>query len=370
MGKRRAWIYAVKRALSCDSKQNREKMNNGQKKWRKWFGKQRKKKLIKSPNAEKNGKLIQAENEQKRRVHSVALVTAMAAEAAVAAAHVAAEVVRLRTAVATSASGKSKEEIAAIKIQTAFRGYLARRRLRALRGVVRLKSLVTGKSIKQQASATLQWMQTVSRLQSEVRARRMTKLSSIENSAIHRKIQHNSEKETEKSKISIEENWDDNSQTRDQIESTRRNREEAAMRRERALAYAYSHQQTWRNSSNSTNRTFMDPNSPRWGWSWLEHWMSARPWENERKSMVKSPLTPKSRSRPSSPRRAMVKDEDSRSINSTLSERSSLPGVPSYMGSTESTRAKSRLPSPLGTPESGSTRKRLSFSGSHNIDVK
>lgn len=46
----------------------------------------------------------------------------MAAEAAVAAAQAAAEVVRLRAAV--HYSGKSKEEVAATKIQTAFRGYL------------------------------------------------------------------------------------------------------------------------------------------------------------------------------------------------------------------------------------------------------
>lgn len=55
--------------------------------------------------------------------YSVASAAAAAAEAAVAAAQAAAEVVRL-TASSTKFLGKSKEEIAAIKIQTAFRGYL------------------------------------------------------------------------------------------------------------------------------------------------------------------------------------------------------------------------------------------------------
>lgn len=64
---------------------------------------------------------MEAENEQTRHAYSVALATAAAAEAAVAAAHAAAEVVRLT---ATRSSGKTKEEIAAIKIQTVFRGYL------------------------------------------------------------------------------------------------------------------------------------------------------------------------------------------------------------------------------------------------------
>ena len=67
-------------------------------------------------------KLADAENEQSKHAYSVAIATAVAAEAAVAAAQAAAEVVRLTTI--PRYSGKSKEEIAAIKIQTAFRGYL------------------------------------------------------------------------------------------------------------------------------------------------------------------------------------------------------------------------------------------------------
>lgn len=67
-------------------------------------------------------KLKPVEDEQSKHAYSVALATTVAAEAAVAAAQAAAEVVRLTTA--SRYLGKSKEEIAAIKIQTAFRGYL------------------------------------------------------------------------------------------------------------------------------------------------------------------------------------------------------------------------------------------------------
>lgn len=69
-------------------------------------------------------KLTEAENEQNKHVYSVAIATAVAAEAAVAAAQAAAEVVRLTAG--TQYSGKSREEVAAIKIQTAFRGYLVK----------------------------------------------------------------------------------------------------------------------------------------------------------------------------------------------------------------------------------------------------
>lgn len=67
-------------------------------------------------------KLLEAESKQNRHAYSVAIVTAMAAEAAVAAANAAAEVVRLRAAAYTP--GKTTDEIAAIKIQAAFRGYM------------------------------------------------------------------------------------------------------------------------------------------------------------------------------------------------------------------------------------------------------
>lgn len=67
-------------------------------------------------------KSTEAEDEQNKHAYSVAIASAVAAEAAVAAAQAAVEVVRLTTV--PHYSGKSEEEIAAIKIQTAFRGYL------------------------------------------------------------------------------------------------------------------------------------------------------------------------------------------------------------------------------------------------------
>ncbi|CAL5343407.1 unnamed protein product [Camellia sinensis] len=161
MGKNGSWISAVKEALSPDSKAKKDKKTHKSK--NKWFGK-RKSPYPGSPPKEtvlaitpiEDVKLTEAENEQNKHAYSVAIATAVAAEAAVAAAQAAAEIVRL-TAKARY-SGKSKEEVAAIKIQTAFRGYLARRALRALRGLVRLKSLIQGHSVKRQAMTTLRCM--------------------------------------------------------------------------------------------------------------------------------------------------------------------------------------------------------------------
>ncbi|THG12857.1 hypothetical protein TEA_028465 [Camellia sinensis var. sinensis] len=127
MGKNGSWISAVKKALSPDSKAKKDKKTHKSK--NKWIGK-RKSPYPGSPPKEtvlaitpiEDVKLTEAENEQNKHAYSVAIATAVAAEAAVAAAQAAAEIVRL-TAKARY-SGKSKEEVAAIKIQTAFRGYL------------------------------------------------------------------------------------------------------------------------------------------------------------------------------------------------------------------------------------------------------
>ncbi|KAJ7975105.1 Protein IQ-DOMAIN 1 [Quillaja saponaria] len=287
MGKKGSWLSVVKRVLSLDSKEKKDQKTLKSKK--KWFGKQKSSDPVLSLEDEplaipppgppiEDVKLTEAENEQSKHAYSVAFATAVAAEAAVAAAQAAAEVVRLTTV--PRYPGKSKEEIAAIKVQTAFRGYLARRALRALRGLVRLKTLIQGQSVKRQAATTLRCMQTLARVQSQIRARRIR--MSEENQALKRQLQQKHEKELEKLRASIGEEWDDSPQSKDQIEAKLLNRQEAAIRRERALAYAFSHQQTWKNSSKPANPTFMDPNNPHWGWSWLERWMAARPWESQR----------------------------------------------------------------------------------------
>ncbi|XP_008792097.2 protein IQ-DOMAIN 1-like [Phoenix dactylifera] len=285
MGRKSKWFGAVKRVFSPESKEKKRE-------------KSKKKSLLETsknsdpcpPEPLENAapvsvpphpplpqheevKAVEAENEQNNRACSVVQVTAAAAEAAAAAGRAAAEVVRLTTA--ARFPGKSREEIAAIKIQTAFRGYLARRALRALRGLVRLKYLIDGNSVKRQATTTLRCMQTLARVQSQIRSRRIRMLE--ENQALQRQLLLKRERELES--LRRGEEWDDRIQSKEQIEASLLSKQEAAIRRERALAYAFSHQ--WKNSSRSAAPMFMDPNNPQWGWSWLERWMVARPWESQ-----------------------------------------------------------------------------------------
>lgn len=415
MGRNGKWLGAVKRVFSPESK---DKVNKSKKKW--GFGKSKQSEPclsesldnVAAPSAAPAPPPIPhpeevklAENELTMQTQSVALPTAKTAEPTSPAAPTPADFERVITP--SKFSVKLSEEAAAIKVQTAFRGYLARRALRALRGLVRLKSLIQGDAVKRQATTTLRCMQTLARVQSQIRSRRIR--MSEENQALQRQLLLKNGRDLEKWRGG--DDWNDSPQTKEQTDASLLSKQEAAVRRERAMAYAFSHQ--WKSSSRSGNPLFTDPSNPQWGWSWLERWMAARPWEsrsvadketsNDQASVKSaarsvagditkayarrdsnsdrvsglslkvnrhSPATPPFKPTPltgkiksASPKSgwAML-DDDSRSMISLQSERhrrhsvggssirddeslASSPAVPSYMAQTESARAKSRFQS-------------------------
>ncbi|XP_076903846.1 protein IQ-DOMAIN 2-like [Bidens hawaiensis] len=171
-------------------------------------------------------------------------------------------------AVTTRYAGESREEVAAIKIQTVFRGYMARRALWGLRGLVRLKTVVEGPCVKQQMVNTLKSIQSLSHLQSQISSRRSRMAE--ENQAIRKQLLR--AKET--SSMENGDEWDDRVQSKEEIEAKLLSKYDATMRRERALAYSFSHQRHWKKSGGAagTNMLFMNPTNPQWGWSWSERY--------------------------------------------------------------------------------------------------
>ncbi|GFY91831.1 hypothetical protein Acr_08g0002270 [Actinidia rufa] len=159
--------------------------------------------------------------------------------------------------------GMSVDNVAATRIQTAFRAYVARKKLRHLKGLVRLQILTQSHSTSKQASTTLSYLHSWSRIQAQIRARR---LSMVE--------------------------WCGGAETMEEILARIHQREEATVKRERTLAYAFSHQ--WRANSGSS----LGPpelSKANWGWSWMERWIAARPWES-RVPVQSSPKKPSPRS--------------------------------------------------------------------------
>ncbi|KAJ3694980.1 hypothetical protein LUZ60_000357 [Juncus effusus] len=207
-----------------------------------------------------------------------------------------------------------RQEWAAVQIQSAFRSFLARRALKALKGIVKIQALVRGRKERKKVAVTYQCMQAIFRVQEKVRAQRLEASSDL------------SPLESDNSSPNpvklAEDGWCDKAGSVDEIRSKIQMRQDAAIKRERALSYALSSQQQWKavtpnrksSCSKSQETNFSNPNS-----------VQVKRNNISTRVVLKPVLRTQSGS---------FSDFDSSSPSS------SSPAGLSYMGLTESTKAK------------------------------
>ncbi|XP_062115609.1 protein IQ-DOMAIN 11 isoform X2 [Humulus lupulus] len=381
MAKKKSWFSfsLVKRFFSSDSQSKQEK-----EKRRKWiFGRLRIKRLA-SLAAPPQAQVMEStpsetEEKQSNSALSVAIATANAASAAVAAAHAAAEAVRFteileETGVESRARHTSQKEIqefAAIKIQTAFRGYLAKKALRALKGIVTLQAIIRGRAVRRQAVTTLKRLQSIINIQSQVCANRFQTTEGTTTYDYDYDDGGDDQLQSLRNKILRmdsynQKSWDDSLLSKEDADALFMSKREAMLKRERIKEYWHTHRKSAETDRNKVNG--------RWRY-WLEQWVDTQLTKskeledldtdlgsNTRKLRMRNLQNPNNNSEEGggggfmesppmfAPRKSLHRKQCS------LGDENSFAGspiVPTYMAATESARAKARsLSSPKLRPES------------------
>uniref|UniRef100_J3MBE0 Uncharacterized protein n=1 Tax=Oryza brachyantha TaxID=4533 RepID=J3MBE0_ORYBR len=199
------------------------------------------------------------------------------------------------------------EEWAATRIQNAFRCYKARKTLRCLKGVRRLHIIGQTNPVNKQTATTLNYIQSWNKLQAEIRNRRAFMVTEGRN----RKKKQENQMKLEAKLHNLQVEWNGGSDTMEEILGRIQQREEAAVKRERAMAYAFNHQ--WRARSATSLGSFnYEVGKGGWGWSWMDRWIAARPWE------------PRSMVHPENPKKGPAKKENTSTNQSALKLQGSI----------------------------------------------
>ncbi|KAH9299387.1 hypothetical protein KI387_031069, partial [Taxus chinensis] len=173
----------------------------------------------------------------------------------------------------------SIEENATIVIQAAFRGFLGRRAFRAVKTALRFQDPADEQILKQQTTMDSRCMQALIKVQARIRARQVQ--MSKEGQAVQQQIQHKRQLHTYNSEF--QEDWDHSLATVEDLQAKLQNKQDAAVRREKALAYASLQQLRicgQRKNQEVVGDCIHPDQQPHLSWTWLERWMATRPSDN------------------------------------------------------------------------------------------
>ncbi|CAH9068702.1 unnamed protein product [Cuscuta europaea] len=192
----------------------------------------------------------------------------------------------------TRPSSRQQQHFAAVSIQTAFRGYLARRALLALKGIVKLQALIRGQNVRKQAKMTLKCMQALLRVQARVRDQRARlshdgggRKSMFSEAApvnlLSCTSMHPPERRRQKSLSrdgsSIADDWRDCPKTLEEVEALLQARKEEVTFIQRSQLLHAVPQQGW---SSEMEYEVDEKEQEKERANWLEEWMSSKQWNS------------------------------------------------------------------------------------------
>ncbi|KAL0429208.1 UNVERIFIED_CONTAM: protein IQ-DOMAIN 14 [Sesamum radiatum] len=240
---------------------------------------------------------------------------------------------------------------------------VARKALRALKGVVKLQALIRGWAVRQQAINTLKCLQSIVNIHSEVCSKRCERIK--DNSHCQEYKSQDFREKDIKVDLNSQKRWDDSTLTKDEVKTLFLNKREASIKRERVKEYYLSHR---RSAETEREKVY---GRRRY---WLEQWVDAQLAKSDNPGNLNRTSSANARNRddvgggqpnlrylqkqyqaeisdsPTYIPRRSYHHRKQRSIGDDSSFAGS-PSIPAYMASTESAKAKARsLSSPRLRP--------------------